>query len=126
MEKKSNTIFWVIVGILFVIFLSQFIFTQKSSNTIQFTGDGASVEFAQCLTSNGAVFYGTEWCPYCNNQKQMFGNSMQYVNYVDCDKERETCLREGIQGYPTWKVNGRDLVGTQSLEALASATSCQL
>jgi hypothetical protein len=29
-------------------------------------------EFAQCITDSGAVFYGTEWCSHCKNQKALF------------------------------------------------------
>jgi hypothetical protein len=31
------------------------------------------VEFAQCLSDKGAVFYGAFWCTHCKSQKQMFG-----------------------------------------------------
>jgi thiol-disulfide isomerase/thioredoxin len=30
-------------------------------------------EFAECLKSKGAVFYGAFWCPHCQDQKKLFG-----------------------------------------------------
>ena len=56
--------------------------------------------------------YGAEWCSHCKNQKKLFGNSFQYVNYVDCDKNSKECKEAGISGYPTWKVNGQNYSGT--------------
>lgn len=80
--------------------------------------------FAACLTEKGAVFYGTEWCPHCKRQKEIFGESMAFVNYVDCDKESATCQKAGITGYPTWKIGDKPLIGTQPLTSLAEASGC--
>jgi glutaredoxin len=81
-------------------------------------------KFAACLTEKGAVFYGTEWCPHCKRQKELFGDSMAFINYVDCDKEAAACQKAGITGYPTWKIGEKPLIGTQSLTSLADATGC--
>ncbi len=141
-EEKRDTaqiIFWVVVGLLVVVFLSQFIFKGSTSKlteevpnynpnldvpSAELTGMDA---FAKCLTEKGATFYGTEWCSHCNNQKKLFGDSLQYVNFVDCEKNPSICSREGITGYPTWKLgDGTPLVGGQQLSTLASATGCEL
>ena len=74
---------------------------------------------AKCLTEKGVKMYGTEWCPHCKNQKKLFGSSFQYINYTDCDKNRQECLSAGVQGYPTWEIDGQNYPGEQSLERLA-------
>ena len=56
--------------------------------------------FAACLTETGAVFYGTEWCPHCKKQKELFGESLAFVNYIDCDKKSTACTAAGVTGYP--------------------------
>ena len=66
--------------------------------------------------------YGTEWCPHCKNQKALFGNSFQYINYIDCDKDRNACRDAEITGYPTWKRDGQNYPGEQSLYRLAELT----
>ena len=81
-------------------------------------------EFAQCLTENDATMYGTEWCPHCAAQKEMFGSSFQYVNYVDCDKNRQACTNAGVKGYPTWQIGGANYEGSQKLYDLAKNTGC--
>lgn len=80
--------------------------------------------FAKCLTENGMIMYGTEWCGYCKKQKELFGDSFEFVNYIDCDKEADICSVEGIRGYPTWKINGESYPGVKSFEMLESLSGC--
>jgi hypothetical protein len=87
--------------------------------------------FAKCLTDNGVVMYGAYWCPHCQNQKKMFGDSWQYVAYVECslpNKAGQTkeCQEKGISGYPTWDIKGEFHSGELSFEKLAELTRCVL
>lgn len=82
--------------------------------------------FAKCLSEKGAVMYGAEWCPHCKDQIALFGESFRYINYVECPQNPELCRQNGIEGYPTWIINGRKYVGKQSLSQLSRATGCQL
>lgn len=63
--------------------------------------------FAQCLTEKGVIMYGIEWCPHCQNQKAAFGDSFDYVHYVDCDLSGSVCDAAGVEGYPTWVIDGQ-------------------
>ncbi len=114
--KKGWTIFFLIVAVLVIIL----IFSGNSD------ASGEYDAFAQCLTDSGLIMYGTEWCSHCQAQKKMLGKSFEYIDYIDCDKNRETCLLEVIQGYPTWKMNGESYTGTQELEQLAQISDCEL
>ncbi|MBS1267214.1 MAG: hypothetical protein MAG795_01186 [Candidatus Woesearchaeota archaeon] len=82
--------------------------------------------FAKCLSDKGAVMYGTEWCSHCQNQKAEFGNSFKFVDFVDCDKQKDVCLRNNIKGYPTWIINEKAYTGEQPLAKLATITGCDL
>jgi len=75
--------------------------------------------FAKCLTEKGATIYGTEWCPHCKNQKKLFGDSFQYIDYVDCDRDKDECLRNGIRGYPTWIINEESYSGRKELRKIS-------
>jgi glutaredoxin len=87
---------------------------------------GAYDSLAQCLTEKGATMYGTEWCPHCQNQKKMFGKSFQYIVFVDCDLNSDECLKNGVSGYPTWKIGDENYPGEQSLERLAFLADCEV
>jgi len=82
--------------------------------------------FAECLSESGAVMYGTEWCGACRAQKDLFGDSFDKVNFVDCVRKRDECLIAGVGGYPTWKIGGENYEGALELERLGELTSCEL
>ena len=83
-------------------------------------------KFAKCLTEKGATLYASKYCGHCQNQKEMFGDSLNYINQVECTENQELCQQMGIQGVPTWIIDGKSYVGVQSLETLSSVTGCPL
>ena len=97
-----------------------------SLTLISCDGSGQYDDFATCLFEKEVKMYGTEWCPHCKDQKELFGNSFKYVDYTDCDLNRDACLQASITGYPTWIINGQQYTGTQDLQRLASLTGCEL
>lgn len=136
LEQKSKPIGVILfisitIAVIIIVFASQFLFDSKNQSYLnlpvtdssQLTGLDA---FANCLTENDAVFYGTEWCGFCTQQKNIFGDSMKYINYIDCDRNRNICSAQGITGFPTWKIKGQSYPGVQSLDVLASRTGCEL
>lgn len=89
-------------------------------------GEDVIVAFAKCITSKGAAFYGADWCPHCQEQKKLFAQAVQYVNYTNCEANQQKCKDAGIEYYPTWVYNGQKTVGVQSFEKLAQMTGCSL
>ena len=89
-------------------------------------------EFAQCLSEKGAIMYGADWCPHCQNEKKAFGSSFKFVNYVECAdpsdpyKQAKACADADIQGYPTWvRADNERVSGSKTLEFLAEWADCQ-
>ncbi len=88
-------------------------------------------QFAQCIQESGATFYGAFWCPHCEDQRNMFGASQQFLPYVECstpDRQNQTqaCIDAEIKSYPTWVLaDGERITGTQTFERLAEITSCE-
>ncbi|MFB6166650.1 MAG: hypothetical protein ABEJ62_00100 [Candidatus Nanohaloarchaea archaeon] len=110
---------------------------------VAFTGDGSPTgrmtaeeldSFAQCLTENNATFYGAYWCPHCDTQKSMFGDAMEYVDYVECwpggrPRSRppaKICQEKNIRSTPTWIIQGERYTGVQTFKDLAKATGCSI
>ena len=91
-----------------------------------YSGQTSTPEFATCLTESGAVFYGTDWCSHCNNQKELFGEHFEKVKFVNCDESRELCTLAGIEAYPTWIIDGEHHLGTKSLGNLGILTGCEV
>ncbi|WP_055075903.1 vitamin K epoxide reductase family protein [Pseudanabaena sp. 'Roaring Creek'] len=85
---------------------------------------------AQHLTATNAKMYGAYWCPHCKDQKEKFGDAKKLIPYVECapnppngaKSEAELCKQKGIEGYPTWEIQGKMLSGERTLEELANAS----
>ncbi len=116
----------LIVGMLFLVGCG------KSGITGNVVADSPMDTFASCVSESGATFFGAYWCSHCNSQKELFGDSVEFVNYVECslpNRKGETavCAREDINNYPTWEfADGSRVTGVQSLESLAEKTGCAL
>jgi len=83
--------------------------------------------FAKCLNENGFVMAGTDWCHFCQNQKRLFGNSFKFVNYKNCDLERQWCSSHGVEGYPAWfDSEGNSYSGVKQLSFLSELSGCPL
>lgn len=90
-------------------------------------------KLAQCLTEKGVKFYGASWCPHCAEQKRMFGNSMKYIDYVECalpgnqQGQTQACNDAKIEGYPTWTLpDGSRLSGEQLPKTLGEKAGCSV
>ncbi|KAK3150388.1 hypothetical protein QOZ80_3AG0232550 [Eleusine coracana subsp. coracana] len=90
-----------------------------------------AISLAKHLHSIGAKMYGAFWCSHCNEQKQMFGReATEILDYVECfpngagkgKKMASECAAAGLEGFPTWFINGKVLSGDQELEVLAEAS----
>jgi hypothetical protein len=89
-------------------------------------------EFAQCLTEQGATFYGAWWCPHCTNQKTAFGDAFDYVDHIECSvlgsrKINDRCQEADIEAYPAWEFSdGSRIFGYQDMKTLATKSGCEL
>ena len=89
-------------------------------------------DFAKCISSSGAKFYGSSTCPHCEEQKEMFGKSAQYLPYVECSLPNyggvtQECQDANISSVPAWKfIDGKEATGRISFEELSAYTGCPL
>ncbi|MCL4404961.1 hypothetical protein M1295_00045 [Patescibacteria group bacterium] len=117
---------WIIVGILALIVVLAVIFVIYSGSK-PVANSTALDSFAKCLSQKGFTMYGLYSCPHCQEEKALFGDSFQYVNYVECSSNPDECTAKNVNAVPTWiGPDGKTYVGTQSLQNLASVSGCTL
>ncbi|MBX4200280.1 hypothetical protein KW790_02370 [Candidatus Parcubacteria bacterium] len=122
MSKKS-VISWILV-IIFVGLVTWLVLTPGKPGKLD--------AFATCLKTQGVKFYGAFWCPHCQAQKALFGSSVKLLPYIECSNpdgqsQNETCNTAKVKSYPTWEFpNGERLTGEQTLNTLATKSSCAL
>jgi len=144
--KKINSSHLALMGILVVVMVGGFsLFKQEKTSaatevlpevvaeTLPESSGPADMDvFAKCLNDSGAKLFGAVWCPHCQAQKKVFGESVQYINYIECSPDgtktqAPVCKDAGIQGYPTWQfADGSEILGEASFEQLSERTLCPL
>ena len=93
------------------------------------TEESKKLNLAKCLSDKGAQLFTVYWCPHCNDQKDMFGSHISYIDVLECDADGENprvaeCQAASITNIPTWIINGQKYVGAQSLNKLAELSGC--
>jgi large repetitive protein len=65
------------------------------------------VAFAQSLSAAGVKFFGADWCPFCTEQKALFGDGARYLGMIEVTNPDRTLndigQEEGITTFPTWE-----------------------
>ena len=133
--KKNNSLKKILIVLAVIVVLA------FGYSSYQKTQPGELDTFAQCLGQKNIKFYGAFWCPHCQAQKALFGNSKSKLPYIECstsDQKGQTqiCIDKGIQSYPTWSsmqasttASTTDEVfspGEKTLQELSNISGCQL
>ena len=90
-----------------------------------------TIMFAKYLKDNGVVKYSAYWCPNCLNQGELFGKqAYRELNVVECardgkNSQTQLCIKKRIQGFPSWEINGKIIIGVHTLEELSELTGYQ-
>ena len=113
--RKYILAFLVILIIVFSS-LTVYSYTQKPGNYD---------DFAKCLSENGAVVYGNDYCQYTNKQLNFFGKSKEFLNYVKCADNKSLCDSKNIKITPTWEIDGKFYEQIQTFEKLSVLTACR-
>ncbi len=126
MKLNKSKIYSLVLVVLIVVAAGAagyFAFGPKAGNSSSNSLD----TFARCLSGKGFTMYGLYSCPHCQAEKELFGSSFQYVNYVECSENPQKCTADNVEAVPTWiEPSGSRLVGTQTLQALSEASGCAL
>lgn len=123
MDRKNQSMVWWIVGVVALAVVIGLAVYKKNM-------PGKYDTFASCIKDSGAIFYGAFWCPHCQAQKALFGNSAKLLPYTECSTpskaQTQACTDAGIQSYPTWKFpDGSVVTGEQTFAQLAEKTKCE-
>jgi uncharacterized membrane protein/glutaredoxin len=84
---------------------------------------------AEHLSQMDVKFYGAQWCPHCQQQKELFGAAAKRLPYVECSPEgqgtpqAQVCKDQKIESYPTWIINGKRYESVMTMKDLADVTN---
>lgn len=113
--KKNVTAIITFLVIFGVVILASVLINNKKQ--------GTSDEIAKCIGEN-SILYTQLGCHACETQKELFGESYNSLNKIDCYYTPEKCITANITATPTWIIKGEKYVGVQSIEELKELTNC--
>ncbi len=103
--------------------------SQGEPPLVESLSSDSSIKLAKYLSSKNITLYNAYWCPHCHEQKEMFGKeAVSSLILVECasdgkNSKAELCKRKGINGYPSWEINGKIFPGTKTLNELADLSN---
>ena len=84
-----------------------------------------SISLAKFLKNNGVVKYSAYWDPNCLDQSELFGKeAYKELNVVECardgkNSQTQLCIDKKIEGFPSWEINGKIIIGVKTLNELS-------
>ena len=102
----------------------------KGSKDLKVTSESTkeSIALAKYLKDNGVVKYSAYWCPNCLDQSELFGKeAYKELNVVECardgkNSQTQLCIDKKIEGFPSWEINGKIIIGVRTLKQLSELT----
>ena len=102
----------------------------KGSKELTVTSESTkeSIALAKYLKDNGVVKYSAYWCPNCLDQSEIFGKeAYKELNVVECardgkNSQTQLCIDKKIEGFPSWEINGKIIIGVRTLKELSELT----
>lgn len=119
-EKNKKLIKKISIYSILVIIVAVILYVSISSAS----KPGKYDDFAKCLTEKGAIMYGNDFCSYTTQQRNGFGKSQKYLNYVKCFDNEDLCNSKQVKITPTWEINNEMYEGVQGFEKLVALTGC--
>jgi len=101
-------------------------FTNQKELIVTSESTKESIELAKYLNDNGVVKYSAYWCPNCLIQSELFGQqAYKELNVVECardgkNSQTQLCIDKEIQGFPSWEINGKIILGVLTLKELST------
>ena len=102
---------------------------QRTGPPVTSPSSPAKIALAEHLSAEGAVLYTAHWCPHCHDQKELFGKeATDKLDVVECapdglNGQPKLCASKGIEGFPSWEINGQLDSGVKPLETLAGLSN---
>jgi len=114
----------LIVGIILISLF--FVITSSITKYTGFSVSSAGDDFKKCLSEQEIVLYiNTEKVSETLNNFEL----MQYFEYIkikNCLMDKETCLQEGVDSFPTWIIKENKMNRHITAEELSELSGCKL
>jgi len=110
------------IGHKIKIFLALLIITSLVSGCSNVV-EVADANTSKCIGEKASL-YVKDGCPFCEKQKEMFGENVKYLNIIDCSLDPQKCINTNIVKVPSWFINEEIHEGFYTLKELKTIIDC--
>ena len=122
MEKRNKAIisFIIMLALIFGLYYFSDWFSKTTGYLVSSEGEGSRL--AKCISEKNTTLYTAKYCSDCRKQRELFGESIKYINNIECLGGIERCYE--LKVVPAWDINGKLYYGIKSLSDLKVLTNC--
>lgn len=118
-------------AILVVLIFGLYFFTDWFSKVTGYIGgEDERTKLAQCLDEKRAEFYGGKYCADCEKQLMLFGSSVGFLHYIECETntrgEVVDSRCDNLREIPAWYIDGEIHYGFMDLAELKEVSNCDI
>jgi hypothetical protein len=128
MHSRTKTIisFVILVSLIFGLYF----FTDWFSKVTGYIGGESEVtKLAQCLDNLETELYGGKYCPDCEKQLTLFGTSIRFLNYIECETSTQKEITDpkckNLRDIPAWYINKSIHYGYKNISQLQELSGCE-
>ena len=114
-KNKQNKKKKIFIYSLMIIFLSSILVVGAMKYN--------EVQTMKCIGENSQLFV-QPGSNKCQEQTEIFGENIKYLEVTDCFSERNKCKNIEIASTPIWIVNGEEYKDLYNLNSIKELTHC--
>jgi len=118
-QKEDSSYWLVLILAIILIIASTYAWAYYETSFLE----TMSAATTTCIASNSTL-YTTEYCAYCQRQKQLFGDNVNLLNIIDCNRNEDECIAAEIKVTPTWVIDGKLYSGLRYEQELKELAGC--
>ncbi len=124
MGFQKRILITLIVGIILISLF--FVITNSITKYTGFSVSNADNNFKKCLSEQEIILYiNTEKVSGTLNDIELI-QYFEYIKIKNCFRDKDTCIRDGVNSFPTWIIRDNKINRDITSEELSEISRCKL
>ena len=124
MEFGKRILITLVVGIILISVF--FVITSSITKYTGFSVSNANEDFKKCLSEQKIVLYiNTEKVSETLKNIELI-QYFEYIEIKNCFRDKDTCLQDGVDSFPTWIIKENKINRDITSEELSELSGCKI
>ncbi len=124
MGFQKRILITLVIGVVLISVF--FVITNSITKYTGFSVSNANEDFKSCLNEQEIILYiNTEKVSETLNDIELI-QYFEYIKIKNCFRDKDACLQEGVDSFPTWVIKNNKINKDITSEELSSLSGCEL